>query len=157
MINLDCRYINHWHEQVKQANFCQDDTLSSQTLDFVDGGHLDRENDTLESQVLCKTYRECSGNVKGMFREDQGKFQSSSQSPILMLGCQDDPLSSSTPFPDIKDGRHLEGENETLESHLLGKSCLYNGDCCLKLPTFCQDDTLILPDFNSRLFGRGPS
>ena len=45
--------------------------LSSQTptLDFVDGGHLDGENDTLESQVLCKTCREGSGKVQGMFRE----------------------------------------------------------------------------------------
>ena len=45
------------------------------TLDFMDGGHLDGENDTLESQVLCKTCRECSGNVKGMLREDQEKIK----------------------------------------------------------------------------------
>ena len=51
--------------------------LSSQTptLDFMDGGHLDEENENLESQVLRKTCRECSGNVKGMLREDQANGQ----------------------------------------------------------------------------------
>ena len=41
----------------------------------MDGGHLDGENDTLESQVLFKTCREGSGNVQGIFREYSGKVQ----------------------------------------------------------------------------------
>ena len=58
------------------------------TLDFVDRGYLDGENDTLESQVLCKSCREGSGKVQVRFREGSGKLPGSrprlNQNPALI-------------------------------------------------------------------------
>ena len=67
------------------------------TQDFVDGGHLDREDDILGRQVLNKSWS-CY--------EDRCPEHSSS--------CQDDPLSSQTPVPDFVDRGHLDRENDIL-------------------------------------------
>ena len=88
----------------KHPNSCQDDPLSSQTPtpDFMYGGHLDRENDTLEGQVLGKS---CSYNG-----------DSCSECPN---SCQDVPLSSKTPTQEFVNGGHLDRANNTLESQVL--------------------------------------
>ena len=69
------------------------------TPDFMDRGHLDRENDISESQVLTKCY---------WYHWDSCLEHSNS--------CQDDPLSSQTPTPDFMDRGHLDRENNILES-----------------------------------------
>ena len=74
--------------------------MSSKTpiQDFVDGGHLDRENDSFESLGLRKS---------GSFYRDRCLKHPNS--------CQDDSLFSKTPIQDFVDWGNLDREDDSSE------------------------------------------
>ena len=117
-------YEDRCHEHLSS---CQDDSLSSQTPtpDFVDRGHLDRENDILGRQVLNKSW--------SCYEDRCLEYPSS---------CLDNPLSCLTPSPDFVDGGHLGRENDILVRQGLNKSWWCNEDRCPDHPSSCKDDPL---------------